>query len=131
MIKKVKLSAAEWRQRLSPEVYAITRAAETEPPFSGEYWDQHNKGIYHCACCRLELFHSRDKYDSGTGWPSFNQPIVATNINNRADHSRFPPRTKVVCASCDAHLGHVFPEPAQATGQRYCINSAALEFFPE
>ena len=131
MIKKNYHSAQEWQQQLTPEAYSVTREAETEPPFSEGYWDHHEDGIYHCVCCGLPLFHSSCKFDSGTGWPSFYQPIVEENVSKQEDRSLFRIRTEALCAQCDAHLGHIFPETSQPTGMRYCINSAALNFASE
>ncbi len=121
-------SEQQWREELDPEAYAILREAATEPPFSGEYVDLKDDGMYHCRGCGAELFSSDTKFDSGTGWPSFTDPVVAEAVELRQDASHGMVRTEVVCSGCGGHLGHVFDDGPGKSGQRWCINSRALDF---
>jgi len=117
---------AEWREQLSDEQFHVTRQAGTERAFTGPYWDSKSEGTYHCVCCDEPLFKSGTKYDSGTGWPSFWEPVSDTAVADRPDNTLFMKRTESVCANCGAHLGHVFPDGPPPTGLRYCMNGTAL-----
>jgi len=131
MSDKVMKSDEEWRKELTEEQFTVCRQKGTEAPFSGDYWDCHEDGVYRCACCGATLFDSADKFESGSGWPSYRRPVSEEQVATRVDTSHGMARTEVICRACDAHLGHVFEDGPQPTGLRYCINSVSLKLDPK
>lgn len=131
LTKKITKTDEEWQQQLTPEQYEVTRRAGTERAFTGPDWDEKAAGTYECICCGTALFRSETKFDSGTGWPSFYAPVEQNSVEERVDGILFMRRTEIVCSSCEAHLGHVFPDGPQPTGLRYCMNGTALKLIKD